>query len=182
MMAEVLASRLDPEEELLGAFREGMGLMTSTVAIIAARNDAGFRFGMTATAVCSLSLSPPSVVVCVNKTAKTFEALRETNLLSVNLLAEGQELIANAFARHANTQGEADAKFSTGNWTIRDSVPVLDGALSSMTCELSNCFDGGTHWIVVGAVLTVLNQDTNPLLYGRKNYRRIRNDTVCPTY
>lgn len=163
------------QEETVSKFKEAMGLMTSSVTILAARNPDGLRCGMTATAVCSLSMDPPSLVICVNKSTKTMEVIDAAGTFSVNILDEEQEHVANAFARHADDDVLAEGKFQQSRWADHnDGVPVLEGSLSGIVCRVKARADGGSHWIVVGEVQDVVNdRSKRALLYGAKKYQRV---------
>lgn len=156
-------------------FREAMSSLTSSVTIIASRKASGRCSGMTATAVCSLSTDPPSILACVNKTNRTVQAIREADWFSVNYLSEDQETIANAFARHADDEAQADAKFNHGEWLAGPEGQIrLAGAVSSLVCQVRSYMDGGSHWIVVGDVVEVVREEgVRPLLYGGRRYLRL---------
>jgi flavin reductase len=146
------------------AFRAGMRAMPGAVAVVTTGLPGG-RTGMTATAVCSLSDSPPMLLVCVNATASAHPIIREHGRFAVNLLAEGQEEIAGRFAGRGGLQGEA--RFQLGDWTtLETGAPVLADAMVSFDCELLAEHVHATHSIFVGAVKGVASRpDAAPLLY-----------------
>ncbi|MDB5370777.1 MAG: flavin reductase [Roseomonas sp.] len=146
------------------AFREGMRAMPGAVAIIAT-GHAGERTGMTATAVCSLSDSPPMLLVCVNAAASAHPVIREHGHFAVNLLAEGQDEIAARFAGRGGLKGEA--RFGLGDWaTLETGAPVLRDAMVSFDCALVAEHVHTTHSIFVGAVQGIASRPgAPPLLY-----------------
>jgi flavin reductase len=146
------------------AFRTGMRAMPGAVAIIAT-GPAGARTGMTATAVCSLSDSPPMLLCCVNANASAHPLIRAHGSFSVNLLAEEQAEIAARFAGRDGLKGEA--RFTLGDWgTAETGAPVLRDAMVSFDCELQAEHVHATHSIFVGTVRGVSTRvDVPPLLY-----------------
>jgi flavin reductase (DIM6/NTAB) family NADH-FMN oxidoreductase RutF len=150
-------------------FRQAMRRLAASVHIVATRSE-GRRFGMTATAVTSLSTAPPSLLVCVNQRAATHPALaRLGQVFSVNLLAPDQQEVATLFGTPA---ADADARFEAGGWNeAEDGVPVLAGAASSLLCAVDGLYPHATHTIVVGRVLRVgLGQRESVLLYANGAY------------
>ncbi|MEA1672799.1 flavin reductase family protein [Nitrospirillum sp. BR 11163] len=156
-------------EELSADFKQAMRRLAASVHIVATRSE-GRRFGMTATAVTSLSMAPPSVLVCVNQRAATHPALaRHGQIFSVNLLAPGHQDVANRFGTPAE---DGDARFNVGGWDeTEEGVPILAGAASSLLCAVEGLYPHATHTIVVGRVLRVaLGEARCALLYGDGRY------------
>ncbi len=146
------------------AFRFAMRSFAGAVAIIA--TGAGeSRRGMTATSACSLSDSPPSVLVCILKTAETHDALLANRAFSLNITALEHQDLANRFAgRHAATGA---AKFKQGDWGVGlTGSPILLDSVATLDCELNGALDGGTHTIAIGVVREIfMNGPRQPLLY-----------------
>jgi flavin reductase (DIM6/NTAB) family NADH-FMN oxidoreductase RutF len=148
-------------------FRAVMGHFATGVAVITA-TAAGRPVGMTANAVCSLSLDPVLLLVCFDRTARTFPVVRDTGRFGVNVLAAGQEHLARLFASKVP---EAD-KFAEVPHTVHDGIPVLDGGLAWVGCRLERLVDGGDHEIGIGAVETAeIGSEQAPLLWFRGAYR-----------
>jgi 3-hydroxy-9,10-secoandrosta-1,3,5(10)-triene-9,17-dione monooxygenase reductase component len=125
---------------------------------------------MTANAVCSLSLDPVLLLVCFDRTARTFAVVRETERFGVNLLAAGQQDLAVLFASKAP---EAE-KFAEVPHTVHDGIPVIEGTLAWVGCRLERLADGGDHEIGIGAVETAEiaeGRGAEPLLWYRGAYR-----------
>jgi flavin reductase (DIM6/NTAB) family NADH-FMN oxidoreductase RutF len=149
-------------------FRAVMGHFATGVAVITATAETG-PVGMTANAVCSLSLDPVLLLVCFDRTARTFPVVRDTGRFGVNVLAAGQEPLARLFA---SKLPEAE-KFAEVPHTVHDGIPVLDGTLAWVGCRLERLVDGGDHEIGIGAVETAELGDSEdePLLWYRGAYR-----------
>lgn len=155
------------------AFRNLMRGHAGAVAVIAA-GAPGQRTGLTATSVCSLSDSPPTVLVCVNHSASAYPIIREHQSFSINLLAAHQDDIGSKFAGRTGLKGEQ--RFEGGNWiTLATGAPVLADALASLDCELVGEHDHGTHSIFIGRVRGAHEQSADPLLYFGGRF------TVLPT-
>jgi flavin reductase (DIM6/NTAB) family NADH-FMN oxidoreductase RutF len=148
-------------------FRAVMGHFATGVAVITATSH-GRPVGMTANAVCSLSLDPVLLLVCFDRSARTFPVVRETGRFGVNVLAAGQEHLARLFA---SKLPEAE-KFAEVPHTVHDGIPVLDGGLAWVGCRLERLVDGGDHEIGIGAVETAeIGEAEAPLLWHRGVYR-----------
>jgi 3-hydroxy-9,10-secoandrosta-1,3,5(10)-triene-9,17-dione monooxygenase reductase component len=128
-------------------FRAVMGRFATGVTVITAVGPDGAQ-GMTANAVCSLSLDPLLVLVCFDNGARTLPVVRATERFGVNVLAADQEALARRFASKA----PESAKFSEVEHTLHDGIPVLAGVLAWVGCELRELLPGGDHTIGIGAV------------------------------
>ncbi|HEX6125537.1 MAG TPA: flavin reductase family protein [Pyrinomonadaceae bacterium] len=147
-------------------FRAALSRFPSGITVVTSVDSSGIAHGITVSAFCSVSLAPPLVLVCIEKTAGSHEALQETGLFAVNFLAAGQDEISRRFSL------AVDDKFDhvlcrTG----LGGVPLLDDALVTLECRLQNAFDGGDHTIFVGQVEDVAIRDGDPLVYFHGNYR-----------
>jgi 3-hydroxy-9,10-secoandrosta-1,3,5(10)-triene-9,17-dione monooxygenase reductase component len=148
-------------------FRAVMGHFTTGVAVITATGPAG-PVGMTANAVCSLSLDPLLLLVCFDRTARTFPIVRDTERFGVNVLAAGQENLARLFA---SKLPEAE-KFAEVPHTVHDGIPVIEGTLAWLGCRLDRLYPGGDHEIGIGAVETAeIGAEAEPLVWYRGTYR-----------
>ena len=136
-------------------FKQGMRALTGGVTVIGAYGPHGAPLAMTATAVTSLSADPPSLLVCVNRSASIAVALVRHARFSVNVLAADQVDIAKAFAGQLDVRGTG--RFIYGNWRRVDDteVPLLTGSRVTFECEVSHVHEWATHHIVIGSVLDV---------------------------
>src|ERR1700712_1484882 len=130
----------DPElfREVFGRFATGVAVITSAGA-----TNAG---GMTANALCSLSLDPLLVLVCFENQARTLPIVREAQRFGINLLAAGQQDVAAVFA----SKVPESEKLEGVAHTLIEGVPIIDGALAWAACELREQIAGGDHTIVIG--------------------------------
>lgn len=161
-----------PTEEFTIAEKLRLGLhrLGKAVVVITAWHD-NRRWAMTATAVSELSMDPPSLLVCVNKTASLWEPLQAKTNFAVNILHADQQAISNACA--GATKGEA--RFAEGDWHAADcGTPILKGAQASFLCKYATHIEYGTHAVVIGEVIdAVVEGDVDPLIYLDRGYTRV---------
>ncbi|MCB2084858.1 MAG: flavin reductase family protein [Sphingomonadaceae bacterium] len=149
-------------------FRLALRGIAATVCIVAT-TDGTHKRGMTVTSVTSVSLDPPAILVCVNKSASINEILRVADGFSVNILSSAQQAVSNAFSGALS----AEERFEVGDWQEdpRTGLPYLADAQSTILCNKSAAFPIGTHMIVVGDVSRVAsNQSCDPLIYHNADY------------
>jgi flavin reductase (DIM6/NTAB) family NADH-FMN oxidoreductase RutF len=149
-------------------FRQAMGHFATGVTVVTSVGDDGEPIGTTASAVTSLSLDPPLVLVCFDRASLTLRAIRAHGAFVVNVLAARQQQLSANFARRglaAAWNGVRHRAGSTGS-------PRLHGVLAALECTVENRFPGGDHEIVVGRVQNVEigNDSAAPLLYWRGSY------------
>jgi flavin reductase (NADH)/flavin reductase len=147
-------------------FRAAMRQVAGAVTVVTTRSPGGEPRGVTATAVCSLTVEPPSVIACINRDTWVGQIAPESGNFCVNVLAKVQQPVAETFAGRSALAG-AD-RFQIGDWQDAETgAPVLDGAIASFDCELEQAVDFATHVILIGRVRKTVsdNSDAEPLLY-----------------
>jgi 3-hydroxy-9,10-secoandrosta-1,3,5(10)-triene-9,17-dione monooxygenase reductase component len=154
------ASRFDAQ-----AFREACSRFATGVCVVTSFGSDG-PSGMTANAVTSLSLEPPLMVVCFDRTARTLAAVEHSCRLAIQFLAHDQEDVASRFA---SKLPEAD-KFEGVGWSDRDGVPALDGCLAGLGCEVRELLPGGDHLIAIAEVTDLWRSDGEPLVFFGGDY------------
>ena len=127
-------------------FRAVMGNFATGVAVVTATGPVG-PVGMTANAVCSLSLEPLLLLVAFDNAARTLGVVRDVERFGVNVLAAGQEDLARLFA----SKLPEEEKFAGVPHSVHDGIPVIDGALAWVGCRLERLVPGGDHTIGIGA-------------------------------
>lgn len=150
------------------AFRAGMSRLAAGVTVVAsgAGGDRTTWRGLTATAVCSLTAEPPSLVVGVNHAGGTYRQAVRRGAFSVNVLAARHAALAAAFAGGSPAAGPR--RFAAAGWrTGALGVPVLDDALARVECRLVQCVPFGTHALLIGAIEAVECGDGDPLVHHR---------------
>ena len=141
-------------------FREVFGRFATGVAVITSAGSAGTG-GMTANALCSLSLDPLLALVCFENRARTLPIVRESGRFAVNVLRSGQEDLAGVFA---SKMPEAE-KLERVQHRFECGVPIIEGSLAWAACELRELMPGGDHTIAIGEVLALGLGDGEPLLW-----------------
>jgi flavin reductase len=154
----------------LEQFKLGMRLLAGAVNIITTVHN-GRRYGMTATAVCSVSAEPPTVLVCINKLATTHGFIAKSKVYCVNLLRADDWELSTTFSGAASGEG----RFKTRDWTrLATGAPVLIDALVSFDCRVVKKVMHGTHAIFFGQVEQVLvGKPGKPLLYSEGQYAKL---------
>lgn len=153
-------------QDLVEAFRMAQRHVASSVHLITT-GEGDRRSGMTATAVCSLSFEPLSILVCVNRNATIFQDLADQGRFAVGILSEADAAIADMFGSSKLRQ----RRFESGVWEQLAGSPILLSAVASVACETLASMDVGTHRVLAGRILDVrVNLNSRPLLYQHGSY------------
>ncbi|MBV8524182.1 MAG: flavin reductase [Acetobacteraceae bacterium] len=144
-------------------FKRAMRRLASTVTIISTADVNGNRYGMTATAVSSVSMDPPSLLICVNQNASIHAPLLERGAFCINVLTTEHEELVNAFSGRLS----GSERFTVGEWRDDASgIPYLDGAQCNLVCDIDTVMPFGTHSIIIGLVTGVrVAEGITPLIY-----------------
>ncbi len=149
-------------------FRAALGRFASGVTVVTTKDADGNLHGITVSAFCSVSLEPPLILVCIEKTAGSHRALEESEFFAVNVLEESQQYYSDQFASYLPD------KFDGIKFTInKNDIPVLQNTLAGFECRLVNAYDGGDHTIFVGQIEKSRITDGKPLIYFHGNYRKL---------
>lgn len=156
-------------------FKAGMRALAGAVNIITGAH-AGHRYGMTATAVCSATADPPTVLVCINKLATTHGAISKSKAFCVNVLRAEDWELSTVFS--GGQSGEA--RFKSRDWTrLATGSPVLIDALVCFDCRVVKKLVHGSHTIFLGQVEQMLfGQKGKPLLYSEGQYAKLASLTL----
>jgi flavin reductase (DIM6/NTAB) family NADH-FMN oxidoreductase RutF len=149
--------------ELVQGMRQAMRRLATSVVVISARQDET-RYAMAASAVTSVSMDPPSLLVCVNRSASIYPILAARQDFCVNVLSAAHEALSKACSGAEKGEG----RFAIGDW--RDDpdsrTPFLADAQASLICAVDAIHHYGTHGIFIGRVKRVhLHGDVYPLIY-----------------
>lgn len=166
-------------------FRDAMANLPAAVNIVTTGGPAG-RCGITATAVCSVSDTPPTLLFCINRNSSTVAAFEQNQRLCVNVLpGEGDEL-----ARHfAGMSGlSMEQRFAAADWLDDDTgeaaaQPRLATALVRMSGRIREMTQVGTHAVIFAEIDDIaIRGDADALVYFDRNFRRIRRAPECSTH
>lgn len=174
--AEVPRAAVTPRTVDPRGFKQGMRALAGTVAVLAAEDSDHGCCGLTATAVCSFSAEPPSLLVCINQKSSMAKVIRDGSLFSINLPAHDQEHVARAFGGMTTAKGAA--RFMAGSWVRGDSgAPVLVGARAVFECSAGEIVSKASHLIVIGLVhaVTLDRENRDPLVYVDGRFVTARN-------
>lgn len=149
-------------------FRQVVGHFASGVTVITTSED-GILSGTTASAVSSLSMDPPMMLVCLNTASATHDVVKRTGVFGINILAEGQGDLAIRFAK----RGIEDRFAGVAHHVTEDGIPLLDEALATIECETVEVARGGTHTVFLARVLEASSSDRTPLTYYRGTFGRL---------
>ena len=153
---------LTPEE-----FREVISHFASGVTVVTAVHD-GRPYGTTASAVTSLSLEPPMLLICMNKQSETGRAVAAAGHFAVNILGADQIELAQRFARKGNDKF-AGVAVSDGKW----GEPIFDDALATLECRVAEQTAVATHYVFMAEVLSGAARAGTPLAYFRGQFGRL---------
>ena len=161
--------QLDPKQL---AFRNAMAHMSAAVNIVSSDGEAG-RCGITATAVCSVTDTPPTVMVCVNRNSAMNAVFKANGRLCVNVLSGAQEEAAKHFA--GMTGVAMEERFALDPWsTGSQGLPVLDGALANLQGRIVESQEIGTHSVLLVELDDIeVRAEGDSLVYFSRAFRRV---------
>ena len=149
-------------------FRTALSRFASGVTVVTTTDADGNRFGITVSAFCSVSLEPPLVLICIEKTTGSHHAFEQSGRFTVNILTEEQVNISEHFATLI------EDKFAAVDHAIDEhGIPLLPSSLATLQCSLFKALDGGDHSIFLGLVEHVIVRDAGPLVYFKGTYRSV---------
>ena len=162
-----MSATIESSEAVAASFKSAMRRLAATVNIVTTVAD-GKPVGMAATAVTSLSMRPPSLLVCVNADASIHSAILKSRRFCVNILSSAQAGICDYFGGRYSQ----DERFSTTRWDLSDDgLPYLSEAQSAVFCELADQIEHGTHTVFIGNVQSVrLAGEVSPLVFADGRY------------
>ena len=152
-------------------FKDIMSKFATGVTVVTTAVD-GQHHGLTVSAFCSVSLSPPLILVCIEKTAQAHERMLQAEKFVVNFLAADQKAISEVFADPRATSSQ---RFQQIEMETRESdIPVIAGSLGFIECRKQAAYNGGDHSIFTGEVIDLrLSGKRHPLLYYDRAYHHL---------
>jgi flavin reductase len=154
------------------AYREAMARLGAAVSVITTDGPAG-RAGFTASAVCSVTDTPPTLLVCANRANDSYPALKGNRAICINTLTAGQQALSPLFA--GLTDHTMEGRFGSGAWyTLATGAPVLEGAAVAFDCRIDQVVEVGTHDVFFCIVEAVQVGSVNEgLIYYGRGYHRV---------
>ena len=161
-----MQAALPPNDQLAAQTKLALRRLASAVAVVTCR-DGQTRHAMTATAVNAMSMQPPSMIVCVNRSAAFHAAISAAANFAINILNRHQEQISVGCGGKAR----GEDRFGFGGWSEENGVPVLPDAQARVVCAKEQRFDYGSHTIFLGRVTSVgIHGHVDPLIYVDGHY------------
>ncbi|TDR85270.1 flavin reductase family protein [Enterovirga rhinocerotis] len=156
-------------------FRQAMRQLAGGISVITV-GEADDRTGLTATSVSSLSVDPPTLIVCVNLSSSSWPLIERYGRFGVNLLGEGHRAIADRFAGRGGETGAR--RYDGAFWeTFVTGAPILKGALAALDCEVDEVIVRHSHAIVIGGVAAArIGEASAPLVYWQGRYVEFTHD------
>lgn len=151
-------------------FKNAMSLLTGAVNVITTAGVSG-RHGFTASSVCSVTDTPPTLLVCMNKSSRSYQYFTENKILTVNVLGSHHQEISKVFS----SKMTSDERFKHGKWTeLKTGAPILEDSLVSFDCQIEQIQEVGTHAIFICPISAIQqNQHTQSLVYFNRDYHHV---------
>ncbi|GIG63060.1 flavin oxidoreductase [Longispora fulva] len=165
-LPQVGRSAPSPDLGLAAAFRDAMACLAAPVTIVTTVDVHDTPWGFTASAVCSLSLDPPLLLVSIARSSSCFETFRTAPRFVVNVLGAEHRELAARFAQHGADRFAA-AEFRRADGTR---LPYLPDATAVVHCATDDRLDGGDHLMLVGRVLTASARAGQPLVWHQRAF------------
>jgi flavin reductase len=154
------------------SYREAMARLGAAVSVVTTDGPGGRR-GFTASAVCSVTDDPPTLLVCVNRQNDSHAALLQNRVMCVNTLAAGQQELSRLFG---GAEQDQEVRFAGGTWyALETGAPALQGAVVSFDCRIAQVTEIGTHSVMFGQVLAIRHGSVHDgLIYFGREYHPVR--------
>lgn len=168
---------MSEEKQANPLFRDAMASLGAAVNIVATNGDAGCC-GLTATAVCSVTDNPPTVMVCINSKSQMNSIFQENGKLSINILNHEQEEMACHFA---GMTGLAMAeRFTQPGWQNGQlQQPVLTNALACLEGDIYDVRQVGTHFVYMTEIKNIsVRENGDGLIYFKRRFHSVKNEQV----
>jgi flavin reductase (DIM6/NTAB) family NADH-FMN oxidoreductase RutF len=150
-------------------FRTLLSRFLSGVTVVTTNDGDGRPHGMTVSSFCSVSLEPPLILVCIDRTASMHDLLTRTDAFVVNILSGDQEVLSRRFADVG-----IEARFDGVSWSPSSAGPLIDGVHATLECRSVARHPGGDHTILIGEVVGGSTASRgSPLLYYRGGYGQL---------
>lgn len=150
-------------------YRQALRKFASGITVVTVTETDGFH-GMTASSFAAVSLIPPQILVCLEKTTRTRGLVLDARAFAVNLLGDHQENVARSFSL-PGSKPFSELKYKIG----QTGAPLLEGAIAWIECTIAQVHDAGDHDVVIGEVISCERRDGFPLVYFDGAYRSLLN-------
>ena len=169
-----MPTALPPDDRLAEQTKLALRRLASAVAVVTCQ-EGDRRHAMTATAVNAMSMQPPSMIVCVNRSSTFHAAISRADKFAINILHRGQVQISMGCGGKAR----GEDRFHSVAWNQENGVPVLPDAQARIVCAKQDRFDYGSHTIFLGHVTSVgIHGGVDPLIYVDGHYAGLPADEL----
>jgi flavin reductase (DIM6/NTAB) family NADH-FMN oxidoreductase RutF len=161
-MSDAVVADAGRAPQLVADAKLALRRLASSVSVVTCRHNAA-NYAMTATSVVSaLSMEPPSMLVCVNRSATFHAALSGAGEFGINVLSRAHVVIS----RLCSGEASAENRFNVGDWDTRAAAPLLVDAQAAIICRKDKQLEYGTHTVFMGRIIAIsMNGDVDPLIY-----------------
>lgn len=151
-------------------FKNAMSSLTCAVNVVTTAGESG-RYGFTASAVCSVTDTPPTLLVCMNKGSYLHSHFVNNKILAVNVLGAHHQSISTVFSSKMNSE----ERFKHGVWKeLKTGAPVLEDSLVSFDCHIEQIQEVGTHNIFICRIVAIQQtQQDKGLIYFKRAYHHV---------
>lgn len=151
-----------PRSTVSDDFRRAMRTQAASVAIVTTSHEGAFH-GIAVTSFASVSMSPPSLLVCINRSSSFYERVWQTKRFLINILSDRHEHQCRVFGNPARRH----ERFADGEWDLVEGMPALKGARAVLCCSITNEMECGSHSTIFAAVESAAlpKSSQSPLVY-----------------
>ena len=150
-------------------FRRACALFPTGVAVLSTRGADGTPHGLTVNAFCSLSLTPPLVLVAIDRVCSLLETFEKSGHFALNFLSQSQRDLSIRFSEIP------EGRFTGVSWSPgADGAPLIDGVIGSIECRTTRIIDAGDHRALIGEVVAASVGEGDPLVFFRSMYTMIQ--------
>jgi flavin reductase len=152
-------------------YRDAMACLGAAVNIVTTDGRAS-RAGFTASAVCSVTDNPPTLLVCMNRGSSAYASVRENGVVCVNVLSARHERLSRLFGGRISF----DERFAAAAWsTLETGAPVLADCAVAFDCRIVDVANVGTHDVLFCRVVALQRSDgADNLIYFGRDYHIVR--------
>ncbi len=170
MISPAISSATTSHEDI-PTFVAAMAAAVTPVSIVTTDGPAG-RYGVTVSAVSSVSAEPPMVLACINLRSPALDAIKKNGVFCINMLSEEQCDVANSFAGRPGKFNPYD--FDVATWEhLSTGAPALCNAAANFDCTLERLDNASTHSILLGIVSSAKHTNNKPLAYTARSYQAL---------
>ncbi|MGW6412800.1 flavin reductase family protein [Streptomyces vinaceus] len=157
-----------PKDPRVTDFLTAMRPAAASVTLVSTAGPAG-RYAQTVSSMCSVTLAPPTLAVCISLTSPLADALTRNGVFGVSILADRHIQLAQSFA--GRLSGAENYNFGLAQWQqMYTGVPLVRDSAAVLDCQVTRSFEAGTHMLALGEVLACRAGGFPALTYSEGSY------------